>query len=281
MTGPPLRRLRVVITRATHQAGRLVEAFTVAGAEVLHLPLLEVVPVKGPDLLRAAAQAGSHKAWVFTSSNAVEAFLPLLPDKVFPAQIAAVGPATASALRRHGFAPHFVAQRSRAEGLLAELLPHLAPGDRVLLPQAEDARPDLAKGLQRAGVEVTTIVSYRKRLPKAAADQARSLFADHPLGWVTFTSPRIVRHFVDLLGNDWQDRRSELHAVSIGPVTSHELRKFNVEPRAEARRPEPAALVDAVVDSVVGAAVGAVGAMVSGQPLEPRLGEPESQSDSD
>jgi hypothetical protein len=39
-------------------------------------------------------------------------------------------------------------------------------------------------------------------------------------------------------------------------------------------------LVDAVIDSVVGT-VDVAGAMVSGHPLEPRLGEPESQNDSD
>jgi uroporphyrinogen-III synthase len=54
-------------------------------------------------------------------------------------------------------------------------------------PQAADARPLLATGLAAAGAEAVVVVAYDKRLPDAA------LFAGTPLGWVTFTSPRIVR----------------------------------------------------------------------------------------
>lgn len=249
MTGAPLQGLRVVVTRAAHQADGLVEAFTAAGAQVLPLPLLEVTPEEGAILHHAANQSMATEAWVFTSSNAVEAFLPHLPAGVSVPFLAAVGPATAVALRRHGCEPHLVAQRSRAEGLLEELLPHLNPGDRVLLPQAEDARPELAEGLAGVGIEVIPVVAYRKRLPAAAAQQADQLFARHPLGWVTFTSPRIVRHFVKLLGESWPHRRGELRAISIGPITSRELRDVQVEPQAEAKTPEPEALVEAVINA--------------------------------
>jgi len=63
---------------------------------------------------------------------------------------------------------------------------------------------------------------------------------------VTFTSPRIVRNFAELFGAEWERRRGELRAVSIGPVTSAELRRQGVEPAAEARRPEDAEMVAAL-----------------------------------
>src|SRR3954469_11862576 len=94
-------------------------------------------------------------------------------------------------------------------------------------------------------------VAYDKRLPPDAPRRAAELFAAEPLGWVTFTSPRIVRHFAGLFGaglfeNDWERRRSELLAVSIGPVTSAELRRLGVEPAAEAERPGDEEMVAAV-----------------------------------
>ena len=76
--------------------------------------------------------------------------------------------------------------------------------------------------------------------------RAAELFATPPLGWVTFTSPRIVRHFAELFGTDWERRRGELRAASIGPVTSAELRRLGVEPAAEARRPSDEEMVAAV-----------------------------------
>jgi len=98
---------------------------------------------------------------------------------------------------------------------------------------------------------VTPVVAYRKRLPAASRELARRLFAGTPLGWVTFTSPRIVRHFVDLLGPSWKHRRQELRAISIGPVTSGELRRQGVEPAAEASRPSPQAMVRALLQGGV------------------------------
>jgi uroporphyrinogen-III synthase len=242
-----LAGLRVVVTRAEHQAGGLVAAFEAAGARVEVLPLLAIVPPADPaPLERAAAEIALYDWLVFTSTNAVESFLPLAGPLPAGLRAAVVGPATAAAARSFGVEPELAATRSDAEGLVADLGSLVAGGGRVLLPQAADARPTLAEGLRRAGAAVTAVVAYDKRLPPEAPDRARELFGDAPLGWVTFTSPRIVRHFVDLFGEDWERRRPELQAVSVGPVTSAELRRQGVAPAAEAERPGEEELVRAV-----------------------------------
>lgn len=250
----PLAGLRVVVTRSEHQADGLAASFSRAGAQTELLPLLEVVPPVDPrPLERAATELALYDWLVFTSANAVEAFLPLtggaLPARV---RVAVVGPATAEALRAFGVEPHLEARKADAEGLVAELAPHVVRRRRVLIPQAADARPTLAEGLAAAGAEAVTIVAYDKRLPPAARERAAELFANSPLGWVTFTSPRIVRHFSGLLGADWEQRRPELLAVSIGPVTSAELRRLGVEPRAEALRPGEEEMVAAVIAALRG-----------------------------
>ena len=95
------------------------------------------------------------------------------------------------------------------------------------------------------------VVAYDKRLPSEAPARAAALFATSPIGWVTFTSPRIVRHFAELFGADWGRRKGELRAVSIGPVTSAELRRIGVEPAAEAERPGDEEMVEAVKASSI------------------------------
>jgi uroporphyrinogen-III synthase len=245
----PLGGVRVVVTRAEHQAAGLIAAFERAGAIVELLSLLEVVP---PDDARALERAATELAlydWVvFTSVNAVEAFLPLTGGS-FPARlkVAVVGPATAEALRAWEIEPHLTSTRAEAEALAADLAPLVGRRRRVLLPQAADARPTLQDGLNAAGAEAVAIVAYDKRLPAGAPQRASELFASAPLGWVTFTSPSIVRHFAELFGADWERRRDELRAASIGPVTSAELRRRGVEPMAEATRPGYEGLVAAVV----------------------------------
>jgi uroporphyrinogen-III synthase len=245
----PLAHLRVVVTRAERQSEGLAAAFEHAGARVELLPLLEVVPPVDPGpLARAAAELQDYDWIVFTSANAVEAFLPLAPPPWQP-RIAVVGPATSEALRSQGIEPHLTAHQADAEGLAADLAPRVA-GRRVLLPQAADARPALLAGLAAAGAEAVAVVAYDKRLPPEAARRSAELFSNHPLGWVTFTSPRIVRHFAELFGADWERRRGELRAVSIGPVTSAELRRQGIEPAAEAERPGDAEMVAALARSV-------------------------------
>jgi len=244
--------LRVVVTRAEHQSEELAAAFAAAGFQVELLPLLEVVPPADPrPLERAASELALYDWVVFTSTNAVEAFLPLtgggLPSRL---RIAAVGPATAEALRAWEVEPHLTASKSDAEGLLADLGPLVSRRQRVLLPQAADARPALVEGLTRAGADPVAVMAYDKRLPAEAPQRAAELFSAQAVGWVTFTSPRIVRHFTELFGVDWERRRPELRGASIGPVTSAELRRRGIEPAAEAARPGDRELVDAVLAAI-------------------------------
>ena len=266
MTLRPLTGLRVVVTRPEHQASGLVAAFAAAGAAVEELPLLAVVPPSDLEpLIRAAAEvaAGTGRFdWiVFTSANGVDAFLARLGHPL-PGGLraAVVGPATAAALRRHGREADLVATGGDGAGLAAELGPlaaaRLAASQaplRVLFPMAADAGPAIAAGLTAGGAEVTRVVAYDKRLPAGAPARARRIFGGDPadpLGWVTFTSPRTVAHFVSLFGEGWRTRRPTLRAASIGAITTRALARAGIDPAAEAASPGDGELVEAVIRAV-------------------------------
>lgn len=243
----PLRGERVVVTRALHQAGDMAAAFAAAGAVVEALPLIEIVEPEDPLPVRqAAAEVGEYDWLVFTSANAVEAFLKMVPGRLPESvHVAVVGPATARAASEYGVTPRIVATQSDAEGLVGEMAPHLRGFEKVLVPRADDARPALEEGLRSLGLSVVAVDAYSKRLPAVAAERARELFEGREIGWVTFTSPRIVRHFAELFGDAWDERRREVRALSIGPVTTRELRRRGVETIREASRPSPEAMVAA------------------------------------
>ena len=275
-----LAGVRVVVTRAERQAGSLADAFAGAGAAVELLPLLAVTPPADPGPLASAAAELRLYDWVvFTSANGVQALLSHAPgtNHAAPAvldapsalaspaaasaapaaggrlpprlRVAAVGAATAAALRGRGVEPPVTAAGGdqSAAGLLAGLLSHLDCGQRVLLPLAADALPTLRDGLLAAGIAAVAVTAYEKRLPPEAPRRAAELFSDTPIGWVTFTSPSVVRHFAGLFGGDWLRRRGELRAASIGAVTSAELRRHGVEPAGEAAEPTAEKMVAAVI----------------------------------
>jgi uroporphyrinogen-III synthase len=223
------------------------------------LGLLEVgTPGDVEPLRRAATEVGGFRWVAFASSNAVAPVVDLLPEGLPPSvAVAAVGEATAGALRRRGIEPRLVSRQGSGEGLAGEMAAgEGVAGVRVLLPLAADARPELAAGLRAAGAEVTTVVAYEKRVAPGAGERTAALFpAGTPLGWVTFTSPRLASTFATLVdehAGGWPARRATLLAASIGPTTSRELRRLGVEPAAEAAAPGDLALVDAVVRAAAG-----------------------------
>ena len=260
----PLDGLRVVVTRARHQAASTLEAFRAAGARVELLPLLEVIRPPNPSPLEQALDHVESYDWiVFTSTNAVEQLAARLAEhgRALPAGstgatvaagpgLAAIGAATAEALRALGREPAVEATDSRAEGLAAALGPHLTAGARVLLPQAADARTVLETELRRLGARPERVATYAKRTPPGSRRRAAEIFGTATLGWVTFTSPSIARAFAGLWDEGWEARRRGLLAVSIGPVTSQALRGVGVEPAAEAASPGDAEMVEAVVSAV-------------------------------
>jgi uroporphyrinogen-III synthase len=227
---------------------------TTAGADAVRLPLLDVLPGDGESMDAASACIETYSWLVFSSSNAVEAFLPRVASRkeTLP-RLAVIGPATATAVRQLGFEPSLEASKKDGAGLAEALVPLLAQGARVLLPQADDARPQLAAGLRQGGADLHTLVAYRKGLPDSARVEAQGLFDDLSLGWVTFTSPRLVRHFVQLdLGSPdaWRRRLGELRPLSVGPVTSDALRHHGLEPAAEATEPTSQGMVEAMIAAV-------------------------------
>lgn len=251
----PLRGLRVVVTRALHQADSTVQAFEQAGARVERLPLIEVVPPADPAPLAAALSRLESFDWVlFTSANTVDAVFDALgrpwPSGPERPRVATVGAVTAEALRAKGLDTDLQALDSRAEGLADLVGPCLVGGENLLLPQAADARPVLEDLLLASGGRVVRVDAYAKRMPPSSRTRADEIFGDGPLGWVTFTSPSIARNFASLWGEQWPGRRQGLLAVSIGRVTSAALRKLGVEPAAVATTPGDDGMVEAVAAAV-------------------------------
>jgi len=248
VTTSSLDGLQVTVTRAAAQADELIELFEARGVHVERLPLLEIGPARdGVALERAASELALYQWLVLTSRNAVDCFMPLTGGALPPGlRLAVIGRSTARALDELDITPDLVPENARAEGLAAALAPYVSRRERVLLPQAADARPLLAERLRAAGADVVRVVAYEKRLPEASRRRSSELFSDRPLGWITFTSPSTVRGLVEVLSSDWSTKRDSLRALSIGPVTSKELRKLGASSIEEAQEPSDRGLVAAL-----------------------------------
>lgn len=225
---------RVVVTRAQDQAEELCKRLRALGAEPVLFPVIAIAPPEtGSPLDQAVARLADYDWIIFTSVNGVEHFWARLVEVggspaggggsalPFRAKVAAIGPATAEALRQRGAPVHLVPAEYRAEAILDEIGD--VTGQRILLPRADIARRALAEGLRAMGAQVDEVTAYRtvRGNPSPAAFDALRAGVDV----VTFTSSSTVRNFVSLTnGLDYGDPL----IACIGPITTATARELGL-----------------------------------------------------
>lgn len=233
----PLWGKRILVTRSRTQASRLVELLADLGAEPIELPSIEIAPLDDYAALDAAladtafaatalsAAGDTPGRWIiFASVNAVQYVWERLRTMGWDARsfagatVAAIGPATAQALRERGIEPDFIPQRSVSESVVAELSDRDWAGVPVLLPGSAIGRDALAAGLTQLGATVRRIPAYQNLRPADASAKARAVL-QAGVAVVTFTSSSTVRNLLDILGDD-RHLLDDCRIACIGPITA-------------------------------------------------------------
>jgi uroporphyrinogen-III synthase len=179
-------------------------------------------------LERAAASLESYDWLVVASVRAVSAVVQARAGRPLPRGLrtAAVGEATAAALRAAGAAHVLVETKAGATDLL-RVLPAADswPGRRVLIPRAALGGHETAEAMLRLGARVDEVVAYRTA-PRHAEEIAHDWREARPEA-VVVTSPSAAAALVDALG---PAALGSLDAVvAIGPTTPAALSRLGVE----------------------------------------------------
>ena len=222
-----------------------------SGADVVVAPVIRIETLPGP-----VPELDGYDLVCFTSPNGVEALFERLDaagldTRAFPSRtstrIAAIGPATARALRVRGIDADVMPAKAVGEAL-AEALADV-PVTRALVVRAREARDVVADALRARGAEVDVVPVYETVVelldPKQIAAIAGADF-------LTFTSASTVRNFLAAVGGAtaWLAHgQSRPRVVSIGPVTSDELRAHGMPPEIEAEQHDIDGLIAAIISA--------------------------------
>ncbi len=241
-TPGPLQGQRIVITRQSTSAADFAQRLEALGASAIICPAIRIEPPEDwQPLDRALRQLASYDWLIITSANTVHNIMEranahnirLLFGKL---KIAAVGPATARSLQEAGLNVDFMPPKNVADSLL-EHVP-IEPGNRVLLPQADLARPLLREELAARGTQVDSIIAYRTVLDERAGDLAERL-NNQTVDLITFLSSSAVRNTLtalELAGvSDPLQLLRHVRLASIGPITSATIREIGLQVHIEAR----------------------------------------------
>ena len=246
----------ILVTRPGAQANEFADLLVDAGYKPVLAPMLLVGPGDADGVRRALAdlQTGGFDWVVFSSGNAplgVAATDPASPFAEDPGRalagvrVAAVGPGTAARLLDLGVKADLVAERSDAAGLVEALARQGVWRQRIWLPQAELARPELVEGLRALGADVTATIAYRVAPPRFIGIPERRMILEGGIHAVAFASPSAADHLVELLGPDRAALES-IPTVCIGQTTAARVRELGLTAGAIADEPSDAGMVAAL-----------------------------------
>lgn len=252
----PLAGRVVVVTRPRAQAQIFAALLESAGARVFLAPTIAIEPPASWEPLdRALDRLADYRWAVFTSVNGVEMTRRRLEEKGRGAgalrgcRLAAIGPATAAALRALGLEAEVVPDEYVAEALAGRLRALIRPGERVLVARAAEARDVLVIELEAAGARVDEVPAYRTRPAAEDAGLLRRALGEGRIDVVTFTSSSTVRHFAALFpGEDLSGLLRGVAVACIGPVTRATAETLGLETRIVPREYTVPALARAIVD---------------------------------
>ncbi|WP_028649934.1 uroporphyrinogen-III synthase [Nocardiopsis sp. CNT312] len=254
----PLFGWRVLVPRTKEQAASLSEQLREHGSVPEEVPTISVEPPRTPQQMERAVRGlvtGRYQWVAFTSVNAVRAIRERLESYGLDARafagvkVAAVGDATAEAVRGFGIQPDLLPPEDTqsSAGLVSVWPPYDAeidPIERVLLPRADIATETLSSGLTGLGWEVDDVTAYRTVRAAPPPAPIREAIKGGGFDAVLFTSSSTVRNLVGIAG---KPHNTTAIAV-IGPETEKTAVEFGLRVDVVAAKPSVSALVEGLAE---------------------------------
>lgn len=243
---------RVLVTRPTRQASALARYIQTTGGEAILFPTIEIAGPSDPTALVHALDARPHADFaIFVSPNAVEHGLKYLRQhgSAPSPRFAAVGAATAQALRTAGVGNVLVPTERFDSAALLTLLPANAVRGRiVLLFHGEGGRDEIAATLTARGAQVVHLVCYRRVLPAAPDASVRARLVQGDVDVISVTSVDGLRNLLTLAGEAARARLLATPLIVISDRQAQAARDLGFHAAIHvAARADDIAIVDALL----------------------------------
>lgn len=237
----------VLNTRPTQTANELTEAIRSHGGRVVAFPVLEIAP-RDAEAVRAEAEAlPAADVTIFVSRNAAE-----FGSRFASGRVAAVGPATASALEARGCHVDIVPESGFDSEHLLES-PELvdADGRTFRIVRGDAGRELLADELSNRGGRVDYLAVYERRLPDysdAELNDIADLFSSGDVDAIVVMSVKTLENLDALMPANCAEAFHRTPLVSPAARVIKELHKRGPgRPAALAASPRPDDILDAIV----------------------------------
>ena len=223
----------VVITRPHAAAEALAVPLAAEGAMVWQLPALAIEDLQpGAALEELLANLARFDMAIFVSANAVEKGLAAArrlgswPEGI---RIAAIGEATAQALRNSGMGPVISpTERHDSEALLGLAPLQVVKGKNIVVFRGEGGREHLKEALEARGARVEYAECYRRVRPDSDPSAVVAALARAEVNAVSVLSAETLENFIEMIGPAASQRLGAVTLVvpHVAVGTHREARRF-------------------------------------------------------
>lgn len=230
---------RILVTRAREQASGLSREIESLGGEAFEFPAIKIAEMEDKSKLDQAINSASNYDWlIFTSVNGVKFFFKRMNElkkdirTLGNAKICAIGPITKKSLEDKGLIVDYMPEKFVAEKVVDGLKAFLNPGDKILLPRGDLARPILVESLMEMKMDVNEVITYRTLAENRDQEELLEKLEDKMIHLITFTSSSTVTNFLKIF-TDNQRQKELLEGVKIaciGPITAATAEENGLKP---------------------------------------------------
>lgn len=237
----------LAITRSRDDAAEFIDLAKQNHATAIALPTIELVS-KGEKIVDEFLNSISRynpDYSVFMSSKAVKLLFDTAKQTgkyeklrlaISNTMVMSVGPKTTLALENEGIKVNYQPTTYSSVGVGEEFTKINAFGKKVIVPRSGASTPFLKELLNKIGINVLEIHLYDVCAFRDTSqwNEFRELFSENKIDGIVFTSASSVRGFFEIMSKDYDEPKlienlKNIPIVAIGPFTSDELKKFNIE----------------------------------------------------
>lgn len=226
-SGQPLKGVRILNSRAVHQAKELSKCIHQFGGISIEVPLLDIKRSQSARNVKALFHQLSKDDWiVFTSKNGVDFFSEHMKSEglditaLSALRIAVVGEKTKQSLTEQQLEIDLMPTSFTAEALLKEMLQTIPKTSKIVVVRGNLARPLLRNTLAEHHYQVFDFVAYETAYTVSNEEKLVQSLKQSNLDYLTFTSPSTVHSFMNVMNkHHLKEEWNQLPCVCIGSVT--------------------------------------------------------------
>jgi uroporphyrinogen-III synthase len=230
----PLAGLKILNTRAKHQAKTFSKKIKEKGGIPYEIPLINIRRSEPKIPLREILKDISKNDWIiFTSSNGITYFFDHLKQErmeecvLSQVQIAVVGDKTKKTAEKFNLQVKVCPKSFTAEALAKELAQIVNKENKIIVVRGNLARPLLREQLSQHGFSIIDFIAYETEHNVYNKEELYHLIKNKQLDIITFTSSSTVVSFMNFIQHyKLQDELYPIVFVCIGPVTERTLASY-------------------------------------------------------